>query len=156
MNRRDQETLMDRHERIIAQILTRFRNMIVAATETLPTTNIIENAALNRMTMERETAALITEIENLLALNRQLKALWVVGPLRRPNADDDREAALDAKARRVQRLYDQVVALRSNHHHQNNHNDNDNDENSNPAASAASAAAAQSVPQQQQQQPPQP
>lgn len=46
---------------MIAQILTRFRNMVMAATEPLPRDGaIVETATLNSMTMETETQALVS------------------------------------------------------------------------------------------------
>ncbi|KAI1495548.1 hypothetical protein F5X99DRAFT_123531 [Biscogniauxia marginata] len=113
MNRREQNSILDRHERAIAQILTRFRNMVLAAAEPLPQSAVIETAALNRLTMEREAAALITEVEGLLALNREIKALWIRGPLRLPGEDDSREAELDRKAELVTGLYGQIVAMKN-------------------------------------------
>ncbi|KAI1103748.1 hypothetical protein F4804DRAFT_332925 [Jackrogersella minutella] len=103
-------TILDRHNRTIAQILTRFRNVIMAATAPLPQTgNAIEHAALNRLTMETECAALISEVEGLLAINREIKALWIRGALRKPGEEDGREADLDKKAEGVARLYDQIL-----------------------------------------------
>ncbi|KAI0138568.1 hypothetical protein F4776DRAFT_618978 [Hypoxylon sp. NC0597] len=114
MNRKDHSTLLDRHNRTIAQILARFRNMIMAATAPLPETgNIIAQAALNRMTMETETAALISEIQGLLAITREIKALWIRGPLRQPGEDTSREADLDKKAENVTRMYDQALEMRA-------------------------------------------
>lgn len=57
----DGSDLLERHNKIIAQILTRFRNMVMAATEPIPGGATIEHAALNRMTMETETAALVSK-----------------------------------------------------------------------------------------------
>ncbi|KAI1344147.1 hypothetical protein F5Y15DRAFT_104153 [Xylariaceae sp. FL0016] len=113
MNRKEHNNIMDRHERAIAQILTRFRNMVMAVTQETPKTNIIEDAALNMMTMERETAAMIGEIENLLSLNREIKRLWMIGPLRKPGDEDDREAAMDKMAAQVVGLYSQVINLKN-------------------------------------------
>ncbi|KAH7037870.1 uncharacterized protein B0I36DRAFT_72308 [Microdochium trichocladiopsis] len=111
--RKEQNSILDRHNRMIAQILTRFRNMVMAATEPLPRDGaIIETAALNSMTMETETQALITEIQNLLTLNREIKALWIKGPLRRTGEDDAREAELDRKAELVADLFNQAMAQR--------------------------------------------
>ncbi|KAI1492107.1 hypothetical protein F5X96DRAFT_628381 [Biscogniauxia mediterranea] len=113
MNKREQNSIMDRHNRAIAQILTRFRNMVLAAAEPLPQSAIVETASLNRLTMEREAAALITEVEGLLALNREIKALWIRGPLRLPGEDDGREAEIDRKAELVTSLYGQIVAMKN-------------------------------------------
>ncbi|OTA97719.1 hypothetical protein M434DRAFT_391651 [Hypoxylon sp. CO27-5] len=113
MNRKEHSNILDRHNRAIAQILARFRNMIMAATAPIPQTgNIIEQAALNRMTMETETAALISEVQGLLAITREIKALWIRGPLRQPGEDSSREAEIDKQAETVTRLYDQALAMR--------------------------------------------
>ncbi|KAI0115894.1 hypothetical protein GGR51DRAFT_502506 [Nemania sp. FL0031] len=113
MNRKEQNTLMDRHNKIMAAILTRFRNMVAAAAEPLPDAAIIPQAALNAMTMESEASALIKEVENLLALTREIKQLWIVGPLRKPgNADEkNREKELDEKAHIVSKLHGNLVEL---------------------------------------------
>ncbi|KAL7626529.1 hypothetical protein AAE478_003301 [Parahypoxylon ruwenzoriense] len=110
----DHSTILDRHNRAIAQILARFRNVVVAATEPLPQNGeaIMEHAALNRLTMETECAALIAEIQGLLAINREIKTLWIRGPLRQPGDGEAREAELDESAAHVTRLYDQVLAMR--------------------------------------------
>ncbi|KAI1769894.1 hypothetical protein F4818DRAFT_456460 [Hypoxylon cercidicola] len=105
--------LLDRHNRTIAQILKRFSNMVMAATEPLPQSgNIIEHASINRMTMETECAGLIAEIQALLTLNREIKALWIRGPLHQPGEDAAREAAMDAQAENVAQLYDRVLEVR--------------------------------------------
>jgi len=109
--RKEQNSILDRHNRMIAQILTRFRNMVMAATEPLPRDGaIVETATLNSMTMETETQALITEIQNLLTLNREIKALWIKGPLRGTGEDAAREAELDRKAELVTDLFNQAMA----------------------------------------------
>ncbi|KAI1803062.1 hypothetical protein F4811DRAFT_526458 [Daldinia bambusicola] len=106
-------TLLDRHNRAIAQILSHFRNMVMAATAPISEGgNVLELAALNRMTMETECAALISEIQGLLAITREMKALWIRGPLRQPGDNDSREAELDRRAAEVVQLFDQAVAMR--------------------------------------------
>ncbi|KAJ1335341.1 Surfeit locus protein 5 subunit 22 of Mediator complex [Microdochium nivale] len=111
--KKGENSILDRHNRMIAQILTRFRNMVMAATEPLPRDGaIVETATLNSMTMETETQALITEIQNLLTLNREIKALWIKGALRKPGDDAAREAELDRKAELATDLFNQVMARR--------------------------------------------
>ncbi|GAW21724.1 hypothetical protein ANO14919_112480 [Xylariales sp. No.14919] len=113
MNRKEQNTLMDRHNRIMAAILTRFRNMVLAATEPLPTSTAIPQASLNAMTMNNEVSALIKEVENLLALNREIKKLWIAGPLRKPGDADEKnlQKEIDEKASQVSKLYNTLVEL---------------------------------------------
>ncbi|RYP42989.1 hypothetical protein DL770_011910 [Monosporascus sp. CRB-9-2] len=108
----DDENLLDRHNRTVAQILTRFRNIIKAATEPLPREGaVLEHAALNRFTMQTEMAALITEIQNLLALNREIKALWIRGPLRKPGENDGLDAEIDRKSVAVADMYQKVMDM---------------------------------------------
>ncbi|RYP31575.1 hypothetical protein DL767_005684 [Monosporascus sp. MG133] len=108
----DGENLLDRHNRTVAQILTRFRNVIGAATEPLPREGaVLEHAALNRFTMQTEMAALITEIQNLLALNREIKALWIRGPLRKPGESDGLDAEIDRRSVAVADMYQKVMDM---------------------------------------------
>jgi hypothetical protein len=138
----DRSTLLDRHNVAITQIFARFLNMAVAATEPMPKDITIEQANLNAMAMETETAALvrmdpsltfpfphtshlgptfyhpadktlqITEIQNLLTINREIKALWIGGPLRKPGEGEERDAEIDKKAAVVQDLFNQVMAMK--------------------------------------------
>ncbi|RYP43862.1 hypothetical protein DL768_009610 [Monosporascus sp. mg162] len=128
----DDENLLDRHNRTVAQILTRFRNVIAAATEPLPREGaVLEHAALNRFTMQTEMAALlassspsprkpspnlapasqITEVQNLLALNREIKALWIRGPLRKPGENDGLDAEIDRRSVAVADMYQKVLDM---------------------------------------------
>ena len=59
MSPANEPDLLDRHNRIMAAILTRFRNMVLAATEPLPTAAAIPQASLNSMTMNNEVSALV-------------------------------------------------------------------------------------------------
>ncbi|KAI3343776.1 hypothetical protein F4824DRAFT_494027 [Ustulina deusta] len=111
----DLPNLLDRHNRIMAAILTRFRNMVLAATEPLPAAAAIPQASLNAMTMNNEVSALIKEVQNLLALSREIKKLWIAGPLRKPGDADEkhREKEIDEKAAQVSKLYNILVDLES-------------------------------------------
>ncbi|KAI0486789.1 hypothetical protein F4859DRAFT_510574 [Xylaria cf. heliscus] len=105
--------LLDRHEEIMAAILTRFRNMVAAATEPLPAAAAIPQAALSNIIMNNEAAALINEVQNLVALNREIKQLWITGPLRKPGDADEKnvEKVIDERAARVSKLYNTLVEL---------------------------------------------
>ncbi|KAK6953106.1 hypothetical protein Daesc_005406 [Daldinia eschscholtzii] len=112
-NEANPNSLLDRHNRAIAQILSHFRNMVMAATAPISEGgNVLELAALNRMTMETESAALISEVQGLLAISREMKALWIRGPLRQPGDNDNREAELDKRAAEVAQLYDRAIEMR--------------------------------------------
>ncbi|KAI2636511.1 hypothetical protein GGS26DRAFT_549445 [Hypomontagnella submonticulosa] len=115
MSRNQSSTLLDRHNRAIAEILKHFNGMINAATEPMPDSgNVMEHAALNRMKMEMETASLISEVQGLLAINREIKALWIRGPLNPPGENRRREAELDKQADAVTNLFNQALAVRDN------------------------------------------
>ncbi|RWA05874.1 hypothetical protein EKO27_g9230 [Xylaria grammica] len=89
--------------------------MVLAATEPLPTSMAIPQASLNAMTMNNEVSALIKEVENLLALNREIKKLWIAGPLRKPGDADEKnlQKEIDEKASQVSKLYNTLVELES-------------------------------------------
>ncbi|KAI1842674.1 hypothetical protein JX265_002721 [Neoarthrinium moseri] len=110
--KKDADTLLDRHNKAMAAILRRFLNMTKAATAPIPKEGALDHEALNQMRMENETAALITEIQNLLQITREIKALWIKGPLRKPGEDAAQQAELDSKARVVQGLYNELMASR--------------------------------------------
>ncbi|KAI1144312.1 hypothetical protein F5Y05DRAFT_364280 [Hypoxylon sp. FL0543] len=115
MNRDTSNSLLDRHNRTIAGVLAHFKNMIESVTEPIPTTgNIIEQAALNRLRMETETNAFIAEVENIVKLTREIRALWLRGPLRQPGQDAAREAELDRQSAAVATLYENALAMRNN------------------------------------------
>ncbi|KAJ2978322.1 hypothetical protein NUW58_g7533 [Xylaria curta] len=55
----DSFNMLDRHNKTMAAILTRFRNMVLAATDPLPTAAAIPQASLNAMSMNNEVSALV-------------------------------------------------------------------------------------------------
>ncbi|KAK8104643.1 uncharacterized protein PG998_011676 [Apiospora kogelbergensis] len=116
MNNRSNDTLLDRHEKAIADILKRFMNMVVAATEPIDEGYTPEKASLNQMQMATETAALIKAIENLLQITREIKRLWITGPLvPTPQTDrenKERDAAIDAKTERICGLFNKWIEKR--------------------------------------------
>ncbi|KAK7962106.1 uncharacterized protein PG986_002931 [Apiospora aurea] len=108
---------LDRHEKAIADILKRFLNMVVAATEPIDEGYTPEKASLNQMQMETETAALVKAIENLLQLTREIRRLWITSPLRSATTADrenkERDAAIDAKTERICTLINQWITKRT-------------------------------------------
>ncbi|ORY63354.1 uncharacterized protein BCR38DRAFT_436651 [Pseudomassariella vexata] len=109
-NKKGQD-LMARHNLCIKEILDRFLKMMLAATDELPHEATIESAMLNSMKMESETAALINEIQNLLMISREIKALWIRGPLNPPSEHTEQEKELDVQAEMVQGLYNQAIII---------------------------------------------
>lgn len=53
----------------------------------------------------------IAEVQNLLALSREIKSLWIQGPLRKPGENDARLAEIDQKAVTVSEQLDQVLDM---------------------------------------------
>lgn len=55
-------------------------------------------------------SAQITEIQNLLTINREIKALWIKGPLRKPGEDTEQADSLDRQAEKIQQMYNELMA----------------------------------------------
>ncbi|EDN92932.1 predicted protein [Sclerotinia sclerotiorum 1980 UF-70] len=90
--------LLDRQERAIAALLTRFKNLVVLAA--LPTEDAFakETAAAEGLRMEVESNALTSAAEDLLKLTRELKELWIFGALREiGEGEGDGEMEADSK-----------------------------------------------------------
>ncbi|KAI8952393.1 hypothetical protein F4801DRAFT_600025 [Xylaria longipes] len=115
MPRTNASDLLDRHEKIMAAILTRFRNMVYAAGAPLPGSVAVPQASLNLLTMQNEATALIKETENLLSLTREIKQLWIIGPLRKPGDANERkfETEMDERAAGVSKLHSTLVELQT-------------------------------------------
>lgn len=113
--RKEPDSILYRQEVTTTIILKRFLNMAVAATEPISETATLEKAAANRMTMETETAALVQEIENLLTINREIKALWIRGPIRKPGEGQGREEQLERQTDVLEKMYNDVVVMRERH-----------------------------------------
>ncbi|KAH6898240.1 hypothetical protein B0T10DRAFT_472091 [Thelonectria olida] len=100
--------LMDTHNRLIADILTHYRTLMMLATiqaEGERNNANPEAIAVTGISMKMEFDGLYTSIKELLALSRKIKELWVFGPLGRgdPNAR--------AKEDRIDRDVTQVANL---------------------------------------------
>ncbi|KAK7428572.1 hypothetical protein QQZ08_004832 [Neonectria magnoliae] len=83
--------LMDTHNRLVADVLTRYRTLMMLATiqaEGERNNANPEAIAVTGISMKMEFDGLYTSIKELLALSRKVKELWVFGPLGRgdPNA----------------------------------------------------------------------
>ncbi|KAI6778851.1 uncharacterized protein J7T54_000507 [Emericellopsis cladophorae] len=86
------DNLMDTHDRLIADVLTRYRNILNLTTlqATRDTDDLeIHNAATDNpssiavtgISLKMEFDALYSSIKELLTLSRRMKELWVFGPL---------------------------------------------------------------------------
>ncbi|KAK8016594.1 hypothetical protein PG993_014783 [Apiospora rasikravindrae] len=108
-------TLLDRHEKAIADILKRFLNMVVAATEPIDEGYTPEKASLNQMQMETETAALPSRTSS--RSRARSNASGSRAPLRSTTTADrenkERDAAIDAKTERICTLFNQWITKRT-------------------------------------------
>ncbi|KAJ9136853.1 hypothetical protein NKR23_g9495 [Pleurostoma richardsiae] len=101
--------LLDREGRVIADVLQRFRNLTMLATDRITNKASTGTAAYHSMAMDLETQGMITAIEDLLALTRQLRELWVVGPLRKPGEGErEAEETIDSEVQRVTQMLNQL------------------------------------------------
>jgi len=101
------DILKDREGRAVADLLTRFRNLVTLAAmpedegETKEKGDkgaIKEIAASHAFQMEVESNALVQAAEDLLKLSRELKEMWLAGPLREIGEDEeDDKMGEDAK-----------------------------------------------------------
>jgi len=72
----------DREGQAVAELLTRFRNLVYLAASPVEEGATKEVAASQAFQMEVESSALVRASEELLQLTRELKELWLFGPLR--------------------------------------------------------------------------
>ncbi|TVY54496.1 hypothetical protein LSUE1_G010088 [Lachnellula suecica] len=91
---------IDREERAIANMLTRYRNLVQLATMKNEDGATQEVAATQAFAMEAETAALVRGAEDLLRLSRELKELWLFGSLR-DVGEGEGEGKIDEDAAKV-------------------------------------------------------
>ncbi|EFY87619.1 hypothetical protein MAC_06331 [Metarhizium acridum CQMa 102] len=85
--------LMDNHNRLVADILTRYRTLMMLATvqaEGERNNATPETMAVSGISMKMEFDGLNSSIKDLLSLSRKIKELWVFGPL--GQGDPDRKA----------------------------------------------------------------
>ncbi|KAL6909129.1 hypothetical protein GGI43DRAFT_168823 [Trichoderma evansii] len=106
--------LMDTHNRLIADILTRYRTLMMLATvqaEQDRNNANPEAMAVTGISIKMEFDGLYTSIKEFLTLSRKIKELWIFGPL--GTEDQDRKAKeeqLDQDVNRVSELLNQMEA----------------------------------------------
>ncbi|KAK0738853.1 hypothetical protein B0T18DRAFT_300971, partial [Schizothecium vesticola] len=83
------ENLMDRKDKLIADSLTVFREIVSTAAAKVDSTASAGQAAVNTMAIEILVNGLTKTTEDLLILTRRLRELWVVGPLKPAGEGDD-------------------------------------------------------------------
>ncbi|KAL6870156.1 hypothetical protein ACO1O0_001492 [Amphichorda felina] len=90
---------MDSHDRLVADILTRYRTLLMLATiqaEGDRSSDKPEAIAVAGISLKMEFEGLYSSIKELLTLSRKMKELWVFGPLGR---DDQGSRAMDEQIR---------------------------------------------------------
>ncbi|KAM4057239.1 surfeit locus protein 5 subunit 22 of mediator complex domain-containing protein [Hirsutella rhossiliensis] len=106
--------LMDIHNRLIADVLTRYRTLMMLATvqaEGERNNATPETMAVAGISMKMEFDGLYSSIKELLALSRRIKELWVFGPLGKGDPDHQaREAQLDRDVAQVSSLLNGIEA----------------------------------------------
>ncbi|KAM0517493.1 hypothetical protein ACHAPE_005025 [Trichoderma viride] len=106
--------LMDTHNRLIADILTRYRTLMMLATvqaEQDRNNANPEAMAVTGISIKMEFDGLYTSIKEFLTLSRKIKELWIFGPL--GTEDQGRKAKeeqLDQDVSRVSQLLNQMEA----------------------------------------------
>ncbi|KAL9485252.1 hypothetical protein ACSS6W_004041 [Trichoderma asperelloides] len=102
------------HNRLIADILTRYRTLMMLATvqaEQDRNNANPEAMAVTGISIKMEFDGLYTSIKEFLTLSRKIKELWIFGPL--GTEDQDRKAKeeqLDQDVNRVSELLNQMEA----------------------------------------------
>ncbi|GAB1319877.1 Mediator of RNA polymerase II transcription subunit 22 [Madurella fahalii] len=87
------DRLQERKNILIATIMTAFRDLINHAAAKVDSTASTGQAAYSSMALEIIMSSLVKSTEDLLSLTRQLRELWVVGPLRGPGEGDEQAEA---------------------------------------------------------------
>jgi len=101
------DTLNERTDFLISEMLTRYSNIIKLAPN--PSGEVTkEIVAQQSFQMKVETAALVSAAEGLLKLGREMKLLWLAGPLR-DVGEGESNPEMDANAKKVQDLIEQIL-----------------------------------------------
>ncbi|KAK0127492.1 hypothetical protein ONS96_007027 [Cadophora gregata f. sp. sojae] len=111
---RTTSSLVDREERAVAALLTRFKALVTLATEPVHDGATKEMAAAHGLQMEVEGSALIRATEDLLQLSRELKELWLFGPLRGIR-DGEGEGQMDSDSRKAGELVEAALTRAAEH-----------------------------------------
>jgi len=106
-SQRTSDALLDREQSLIDALLVRFKNIV----ELAPLPNGVvtkEVAAAQAFQMEVETAALIRAAEDLLRLTRELKEMWLFGPLR-GLGEGEEEGGMEDDAKKVGEMVEALL-----------------------------------------------
>ncbi|KAL2134414.1 hypothetical protein VTI74DRAFT_253 [Chaetomium olivicolor] len=84
--------LLERKNILIAQVMTAFRDLVNNAAAPVDSTASTGQAAYSSLAIETGMTSIVKSTEDLLTLTRQLRELWIVGPLKAPDGAQDAEA----------------------------------------------------------------
>ncbi|EHA51793.1 hypothetical protein MGG_16681 [Pyricularia oryzae 70-15] len=85
MDRGQNSSLMDRHQAAITDITKHFGELVIGLSSPITAEDAdTATSSQQAMRMQLESNALIASIEHLLSLTRQVRELWLVGPLLKP------------------------------------------------------------------------
>ncbi|KKA29472.1 hypothetical protein TD95_003403 [Thielaviopsis punctulata] len=102
--------LLDHHNRLIADILSRFRKLcLIASSRAGAEASDMSTMCTAGMSMDLEFEGLHKSIKELLTLSRRIKELWVFGPL--GQQDDSARLRAEAVERDVQTVAGIISAL---------------------------------------------
>ncbi|KAN0095309.1 Mediator complex, subunit Med22 [Hyaloscypha variabilis] len=104
--------LIDRQQRGVAALLTRFKYLIDLAATPVEDGATKEVAAANAFRMEVESSALVRAAEDLLQLTRELKEMWLFGPLR-GIGEGESEGKMDEDAKKVGEMVEALLKRNS-------------------------------------------
>merc|ERR1712098_610764 len=111
---RTTSSLVDREERAVAALLTRFKTLITLAAEPVEDGATKEMAAAHGLQMEVEGSALVRATEDLLQLSHELKELWLFGPLRGIK-EGEGEGQMDVDSQKVGELVEAALKRAAEH-----------------------------------------
>ncbi|KAH8671995.1 hypothetical protein BGZ60DRAFT_25202 [Tricladium varicosporioides] len=104
---------LDREQRGVAEMLDRFMKLVSLASMKDDDKNgvssaVKEHAAAQGLAMEVESAALVKTAQDLLQLTRELKELWLFGPLREIG-EGEGEGSMDIDSVKVGEMADKIL-----------------------------------------------
>ncbi|KAK4180186.1 hypothetical protein QBC36DRAFT_320607 [Triangularia setosa] len=111
---RDADTahnLLERKNKLMADLMTYYRDLINTSTEPIPANASNSSAAINSLAMETAMTGFITATEDLLSLTREIRELWIIGSLTKPGAGD--EEARQGIKRDAEAVFNAVSALKN-------------------------------------------
>ncbi|KAH8770374.1 surfeit locus protein 5 subunit 22 of mediator complex-domain-containing protein [Hyaloscypha sp. PMI_1271] len=106
------ETIKDRQQRGVAALLTRFKYLVDLTATPAEDGATKEVAAANAFRMEVESSALVRAAEDLLQLTRELKEMWLFGPLR-GIGEGEGEGKIDEDSKKVGEMVEALLRRNS-------------------------------------------